>query len=554
MLKKKKWIVTMKTRENIAIDFKKVAENSPLAIYLINPGGYFVYVNKMVAEISGYSREELLKMHFTKLVHPESRDFMIEQVKKRFIQQGALPSYEFKGVRKHGEERFLEGYFSLIEIEEEKFILGQVLDITDRKMMEIQLKRSEEAIKRVLENSNLGYFEVDLAGNFTYVNKAIAKIMECPREKLIGVNNRTYTSSEESKRVYKIFNGVFKKEEPATFFNWKISSTRGKEVVVETSVDLIYNEKGEKVGFRGIVRDVTEELKIKKELQEREKYYREIFEGSASPMLIIGEDMVIRDVNRAFEKFSGFNRNEVVEKKKWVEFVHKNDLSRMLEYSQKRQRGSKDIPFEYEFTFLDRWGNERDVLLIVSVLPTGDTLASMTDITERKKLEEKLRFISFHDSLTGLYNRYYFEEEFRRLKNCRCLPVALIIVDLDGLKYINDNFGHKMGDEYIKTCAGILSSCVRKSDVVARIGGDEFGIILPRSDEVAVKKVMKRIKEEIYKFNKKKERKFCVNMSMGYSVSDDKKLDKDELFREADNKMYREKQRKKSLKEYICTK
>lgn len=170
------------------------------------------------------------------------------------------------------------------------------------------------------------------------------------------------------------------------------------------------------------------------------------------------------------------------------------------------------------------------------------------DITERKQLEEKLKFISFHDPLTGLYNRYYFEEEFSRLENCRCLPVALIIADLDGLKYVNDTLGHKMGDEYIKVCGTILKSSVRKSDVVARIGGDEFGIILPKSNDIAARKVISRINDKICKFNLDEKKVFEASMSIGFAVSSSKELDRDKLFREADNAMYADKQRRKKIK------
>jgi len=541
----------MMDRRTKFTDFEVLAENSPLAVYLVGPEGYFRYVNKKVCEISGYSRDELLNMKWTKLVHPEFREFMLGQVEKRFRQQGALPKYEFKAIDRYGNEIYMEGHFSLVDIGGDTCILGQVLDISDRIKMEIELKRREESLRRVLDTSNLGYFEVDIAGNFLYLNEALAKMFGYPKEELIGMNNREYTEPEEAKKVYKVFNKVYREEKPATFFDWKITTKNGKEIFVETSVDLIYNEKGEKIGFRGIVRDITKEREIKKELEKREKYYRTLFEGSASPTIIVDGYKIV-DVNKAFEEFSGYSRVEIIGKLEWTKFVDEKDLPRMLEYHQKRQIDPQSVPSMYEFVFIDRNKNKKDVLIIVTYLPDGNFLASLLDISERKKLEEKLRFISFHDPLTGLYNRLYFEEEFSRLENCRCLPVALVIADLDGLKYVNDTFGHKVGDEYIKSCANILRSCVRKSDVVARLGGDEFGIILPKSDEQAVRKVISRINDAIFKFNKEKKEKFKVSISMGFAVTSTNKIDKEKLFRDADNAMYLEKQRRKQRKEYIC--
>ena len=130
----------------------------------------------------------------------------------------------------------------------------------------------------------------------------------------------------------------------------------------------------------------------------------------------------------------------------------------------------------------------------------------------------------------------------------------MIISDIDGLKYINDHFGHKMGDQYIKDTACILKASIRKSDVVARIGGDEFGIILPHSGEIAAKNVLSRIKEIIEEYNKQPDRKFKVSISFGYAVSKNNRLDKDRLFREADNAMYNDKQKKKIKRDMGCTK
>ena len=126
---------------------------------------------------------------------------------------------------------------------------------------------------------------------------------------------------------------------------------------------------------------------------------------------------------------------------------------------------------------------------------------SIVDISDRKEAEEKLRFMSFHDALTGLYNRAYFEEEMARLDGGRQYPVSIIACDLDGLKQINDQLGHDAGDRAIKAAAKILGlHTFRKEDVVARIGGDEFIVVLPSVDLDLNSSIFERIENGINQF------------------------------------------------------
>ncbi len=527
------------------LDFKILAEYSPLAIYLISSDGYFEYVNKKMCEVSGYTKDELLRIKFTKLIHPDYKGFVVEQLKKRFSKEDALPSYEFKAVTKNGEEKFFQGFFILIEVNNQKYVLGQLLDITERKIIEKELERREASYRTILEASNLGYFEVDLAGNFTYVNNSLAKIFGLPKEKLIGMNNREYSSPEEAKKVFEIFNRVYREEVPNTFFEWKIRSLGTGEVCyIETSVDLIYNEKGEKIGFRGIVRDVTEEKKAKQELAQKEAYYRAIFEGAGAALFVYDEKTIIQEVNRRFEEITGYAKNQVEGKMSWTQLISDKDLIVMLTFQEKRKKDPTSVPTQYEFRFIDKMGRERWGFATITLLPDKKGIMSFLDITERKHMEERLRFISFHDPLTNLYNRLYFDEELNRLRNTRDLPIAIIVIDLDGLKFINDNFGHKAGDNYIKDAAVVLKNSLRKSDVIARIGGDEFAIVLTNTSEENVKKVMERIRKKIDEFNKTSG-KFPISLSMGYAIATEEPVDIDSLLIEADHAMYEDKQRKK---------
>jgi diguanylate cyclase (GGDEF)-like protein/PAS domain S-box-containing protein len=121
-------------------------------------------------------------------------------------------------------------------------------------------------------------------------------------------------------------------------------------------------------------------------------------------------------------------------------------------------------------------------------------LAIIRNITDRKRTEEELRYLGTHDALTGLYNRAFFEAEMSRLEKSRQYPISIIMIDLNGVKATNDNYGHDAGDQLFRLTGKILRFIIRNEDIVARIGGDEFAILLPKTDEKAVSGVVKRLR------------------------------------------------------------
>ncbi len=202
-----------------------------------------------------------------------------------------------------------------------------------------------------------------------------------------------------------------------------------------------------------------------------------------------------------------------------------------------KKRGK--ISFEGEF--INKNGKKFNAKINAIKINNDKLLGFAEDITARKIKENEIRYLSFHDQLTGLYNRRYFENEMERLNKSRKLPTSIIIGDIDNLKYINDNYGHKVGDEYIKKASDIFDLTTRNEDIVARIGGDEFALILPETDYSSAKKSCVRLAKECYKFNRCSNLPESLKISFGCAVKDTQEKKLKNIFEIADQEMYKKK-------------
>lgn len=168
----------------------------------------------------------------------------------------------------------------------------------------------------------------------------------------------------------------------------------------------------------------------------------------------------------------------------------------------------------------------------------GNTVGSVVifrDHTEQKKKQDEIIFLSYHDQLTGLYNRRFFEEELKRLDTERNLPMTLVMFDVNGLKLINDAFGHQTADQVLQTVAWSLRRECRSDDIVARIGGDEFVLLLPKTEWELAEIISNRIQQSI---KNEKVQSIQLSVSYGWETKRDMKTDMAEIFKNAENNMY----------------
>jgi diguanylate cyclase (GGDEF)-like protein len=167
-------------------------------------------------------------------------------------------------------------------------------------------------------------------------------------------------------------------------------------------------------------------------------------------------------------------------------------------------------------------------------------IESFVDISERKEMEEKLKHLSLHDPLTNLFNRTHFEQELQRLSVELRGPVGIVVCDLDGLKLVNDTLGHEAGDQLLVAAARVIQECFGKEDLVARVGGDEFAVILTPTSKETVQAACRRLREMVADYNSRTP-ELPLSLSIGFAVEGERLGNLGDLYKEADNQMYREK-------------
>ncbi len=287
---------------------------------------------------------------------------------------------------------------------------------------------------------------------------------------------------------------------------------------------------------------MSERKRAEEALRLSEARYRAVVEDQTEMIMRLSADLTITFVNGAYNKY--FERE-------YADTVSVNLLNLLpREYRREVCRTIDSFSRENPVTVLEGWLRDSQGKVRWQEWTTrgifnknGELVeyqAVGRDITERKENEGELRFLSLHDSLTGLYNRNYFEEQMRVLEDGRRDPLALIICDVDGLKMFNDSLGHAEGDRLLKAVASVLGRCFRKSDILARVGGDEFAVLLPQISAEMVQRALSRVRKAISDFNEENE-KTLLSISLGYVIRDDVSISMKELFKEADNNMYREK-------------
>jgi PAS domain S-box-containing protein len=244
--------------------YQTILESIEDGYYESDLEGNLNFFNDSLCRILGYPRNELVGMNIRHFSDEKTENRVSQAIEKVTLTGKPAKALHFEIIKKDGIRRQLEASVSVVKDTGDQPIglRGIIRDITARRWMEKELRESEKRYRTILESIEDGYYEVDIAGNFTFFNEALCRMFGYSGEELMGMNNRDYMSPEESKRAYKIFKDIYRTGKSTRIVDWKLKRKDGNIIYIESSASLIRNSKGRPTGFRGIARDITERKKM----------------------------------------------------------------------------------------------------------------------------------------------------------------------------------------------------------------------------------------------------------------------------------------------------
>ena len=412
----------------------------------------------------------------------------------------------------------------------------------------------------LVENSPHGILEVDTSGEILFANPALDALLGCERGHLIGDRVDTVATSAERDRLRSDLATMRSGQPLAGPCHYQVVTKGGEIRDVEVNWNHQRDAEGEVAGVMAVVTDVTNRRQAEAALDRQHRLMQTIMDGMLDPLVVIGTDYRLLAMNRAARGYLGEGQS-LADGLRCHRVTHKSETpccgdEHPCPLAIVRQTG-KRVRVEHEH-ILDN-GEKRTYELEASPLRADDgsligIIEASRDITERRLAEQGLRenqarldYLAHHDALTSLPNRLLFHDRLNHAmaKAVRSRErVAVLFIDLDRFKNINDSLGHETGDRFLKSVANRLSGSVRRGDTVARLGGDEFVVIIERTRDIrAVAAVAEKIRRDLSHCICIGGRDLFASASIGIALFPDDGQDVDGLMRCADTAMYRAKER-----------
>ncbi len=529
--------------------YRQLFENANDVIYVHDLDGNYISINQAAERVFGYSRAEALTMNMTEIAAPEHQKLVKRNLSKKIVGAIGQTVYEVECIRKDGTRIALEVNSSLISKDGVAVaVQGIARDITERKRAEEKSRKNEERYKDLFENATDLIYTHDLNGFFTSLNRAGELITGYTREEALHMNISQIVAPEYLEGARTMTARKVDDERPATY-ELEIIARDGSRVPLDLSTRLIVNN-GMPVGVQGIARDISERRRAEISLRSTLSLFETTFESTADGIVVMSLDRQIVTCNKKFIEMWNVD-SKTIENKDGAALVslvashlkNPDEFLRKLSDTYKSPEATVTEMLELkDGRIFERYSQPQ----YLEGIPIG-RVASFRDITERSQAEEKLRYYALHDTLTDLPNRVSFmnhlKQAVERAKGNSYSKFAVLFLDLDRFKVINDSLGHAVGDKLLVAISERLTSCVRPGDVVARLGGDEFTILLNRSGETGeVANVAERLQAKISEPFKIDNYEVFTTASIGIVVSSNVPRQAEDFLRDADAAMYRAKE------------
>jgi diguanylate cyclase (GGDEF)-like protein/PAS domain S-box-containing protein len=524
------------------------------AVVVLDEDTKILSANREMERLSGMMRTEIEeKTNVIPFIHPKDRLRLLSYHKQRRTGEGKPPpeAYTFTFLSNDGKK--IEVLAEIRLIPGTKKSVVSLTDLTEIHALQRKLQESEQKFRLLFENAQEGIFQSTPNGKILLANPAFVNMLGySSMEEVLALDiaKDVFIDSTQRKNVLKRVN----QEKVVSNIEVLWKKKDGTKIIVRASGRVIHDEQNNILCYENTVVDITDLKDAQRELEASHQYSLNVVNSLPDPTFAIDMKGCVAAWNKAMEHLTGTPATEMLGRDNYEYAIplygHRRPI--LIDYVLSPTQVQGD-----QYTFLRRDGDNLVAEAFAPLLREGKgaylwgsaslirdvdgkavgAINTVKDFTEYKETQQKLKYFSMHDTLTGLYNRSYFEEELRRLGDSRFYPISVIICDVDGLKLINDSLGHPKGDELLKAAAGVIRSSFRAADAVSRIGGDEFAVILPNTNQQAADEAVKRIEASINTYNDSNPQ-FLLSLSIGFSTGNQSLQN---IVIEADNSLNRSK-------------
>jgi diguanylate cyclase (GGDEF)-like protein/PAS domain S-box-containing protein len=461
-----------------------VFDNLYDAVMITDTAGRLVGWNRAAERVYGWTRDEALGQGPVLWLGPDA-DEVSRKILDTLDRDGRWQG-EIRFTRKDGGAGLSETVVVPLLDEGGRRVgaLGVNRDVSDRARAEEELRRSEERYRLMVAGSEQVFFYVhDAQHRFEYLSPSVRDVLGYAPEALVG---RPYDVllTDDARAAAEVHHGTEAAlDEPGALSNYtaEVRHADGRVLTLELA-ETAFVSDGRVTGVQGFARDITPRRAAERALRDSEERYRRMFHESRDAIYITTADGRFVEMNQAFVELFGWPREELLARDTGVLYASAADRQRFRDEITRA-----GFVRDYEMRLLRRDGDPIDVLLSASErrAPDGTLLGYQGifhDITERKRAAEQLAYGALHDALTGLPNRALFVDRLahaaERVRRGDHFLSAVLFLDLDRFKVVNDSLGHGLGDRMLLECARRLEDALRPGDTLGRFGGDEFTVLL----------------------------------------------------------------------------